>query len=343
MKAALFLGAGASVFALQPTTKILLEKLISKTKSDPLIQNMLKNDPYFSDIEQVYASVDESINFKKSYIYQIGRQLQNQTSHDPLLKFNTIIDRMITLKPIIREIILDSFKLEQEKIKEGNQLFEKLEKLLIKHGNTKFQIITTNYDLVIYECGISQSRDVVDGFVTKRNSHRAIWDDAWNNETGNPIYLNKLHGSVNWQMQNNKEGTMIRTSDTGRRSADLDIMIAPTLGKKDYGETPFSELIERFKNTLEENDMLIVIGFSFRDDKLNQIIRDKLKDKSLIVVSISPDSHNDITRLIDNPIILDDPRICLLYACLLDDGNTISRKPLDRVYSYESTFDPEYH
>ena len=338
MKTALFLGAGASVFALQPTTKDLLEKLISKTKSDPLIQNMLKNDPHFSDIEQVYASIDEATNFKQSHIYKMLRKIQHPLSPKQLIDYNAVLHILITLKPIIREIILDSFKLEQEKINEGNHLFERLEELIAENGSDKFQIITTNYDLIIYEYANSQGREVVDGFSTNHHSLRAIWDGVWNNATDNPIYLNKLHGSVNWQMQNDEGKTIIKISDIGHRYEDLDVMIAPTLGEKDYGKTPFSELTERFKKTLEDIDVLIVIGFSFRDDKLNKIIKDKLKDKRLVIISISPNSHDDITHLTDDPIILDDLRIIILYSSTLDDNITFHER-LDRIYSYESTFD----
>ena len=342
MRTALFLGAGASIFASQPTTDVLLKTLLSKTELDPTVRNLLSNNAAsFPDIEQVYASIDEAINFKKSYICKISRQLQRQIPHSPLTEYDVILDKLITLKPIIREIILDSFKLTQEKINEGNLLFARLEELIAGNGDDKFQIITTNYDLIIYEYADSQGREVVDGFsINHPHSLRATWDGAWNNTTDNPIYLNKLHGSVNWQMQNDEGKTIIRISDPGHRSEDLDVMIAPTLGEKNYKKTPFSELTERFKNTLEEIDVLIVIGSSFRDDELNKIIKDKLADKRLVIISISPDSHDHIKRLIEDPIILDVPNLRVLRHSL---SHGIVPPPFPKhyrhVYSYESKFE----
>ena len=341
MRTVLFLGAGASVFALQPTTNDLLKTLISKTKLDPTVQHLLGNNTVsFPDIEQVYASIDEAINFKKSHIYKISKQMQRQTPSSHFTKYDEILNNLIKLKPIIREIILDSFKLTQKQINEGKHLFQRLEELITENGGNNFQIVTTNYDLIIYEYADSQGREVIDGFSTKPRSLKGIWDGAWNNTTDNPIYLNKLHGSVNWQMQDDEGKTIIKMSTAGHRHEIHDVMIAPTLGEKDYKKTPFNELTERFKNTLEETDVLVVIGFSFRDDELNEIIKDKIVNKRLAIISISPDSHDHIKRLIEDPIILDVPNLRVLHRSL---SHGITPPPFPRhphhVYSYESKFE----
>lgn len=341
MRTVLFLGAGASVFALQPTTSDLLKTLISKTGLDPTVRHLLDNNIVpFPDIEQVYASIDEAINFKKSHIYELSEQMQRQASSNHLKEYNETLDKLIALKPIIREIILDSFKLTQEQINEGKHLVERLEELINRNGSDKFQIVTTNYDLIIYEYADSQGREVVDGFSTKPHSLKGIWDDTWNSTADNPIYLNKLHGSVNWQMQDDEGKTIIKMSTAGHRREIHDVMIAPTLGEKDYKKTPFNELTERFKNTLEETDVLIVIGFSFRDDELNEIIKDKIANKRLVIISISPDSHDHIKRLIEDPIILDVPNLRVLHHSL---SHGIVPPPFLRhphpVYSYESKFE----
>ena len=343
MRTVLFLGAGASVFALQPTTNDLLKTLISKTELDPTVRNLLNNNNVpFPDIEQVYASIEEAINFKKSHIYKISKQMQHQTSHSYFTEYYEILDKLITLKPVIREIILDSFKLTQEKINEGNDLFGRLEELIIGNGNDEFQIVTTNYDLIIYEYADSQDREVVDGFSTKPRSLKGIWDGTWNSTADNPIYLNKLHGSVNWQMQDDEGKTIIKMSTAGHRHEIHDVMIAPTLGEKDYKKTPFNELTERFKNTLEETDVLIVIGFSFRDDELNKIIKDKTANKRLVIISISPDSHDHIKRLIEDPIILDVSNLSDLDGSLSQDIDPLPfTKHHHHVYSYKSKFEPD--
>ena len=47
MRTALFLGAGASVFALQPTTEVLLKTLLSKTELDPTVRNLLSTNALY--------------------------------------------------------------------------------------------------------------------------------------------------------------------------------------------------------------------------------------------------------------------------------------------------------
>ena len=300
---------------------------------------MLKDDNQFSDIEEVYASIDETINFKEPHIYKIINKMQYPLYDKQFIMYDEVITKLNILKSNIREVILNSFKLKDEKINEGNQIFKKLEELLIQHGDNKFQIITTNYDLVIYRCSDSQNREIIDGFSKSQNSLQAVWSNKWNATTDNPIYLNKLHGSINWQMQDDEGKKIIQIGVAGHRPVDFDVMINPTLGKKDYKKTPFSELIERFKNTLDDIDMLIVIGFSFRDDELNKIIRDKLEDKRLVIISISPDSHDHIKRLTPHPIILDLSTLQILLDSLTTRNVHHSlRKYAHRIYSYKCEF-----
>ena len=88
------------------------------------------------------------------------------------------------------------------------------------------------------------------------------------------------------------------------------------------------------KNTYSSDLILLDVWTSLIPRKYS----DARKDKRLVIISISPNSHDDITRLIDDPIILDDLRTIILYISTLDDNITFHER-LDRIYSYESTFD----
>ncbi|MCE2509302.1 MAG: hypothetical protein J4G04_08470 [Nitrosopumilaceae archaeon] len=44
-----------------------------------------------------------------------------------------------------------------------------------------------------------------------------------------------------------------------------DILVAPTLEAKDYGDEPFPQLFKQCDAILSRTDVLVAIGYSFRD------------------------------------------------------------------------------
>ena len=66
-----------------------------------------------------------------------------------------------------------------------------------------------------------------------------------------------------------------------------DILVAPTPDKQDKAYTPFSILLGRFDEVLRDLDLLVVIGFSFRDKELSDKIKAKSNDDGMHVVCIS--------------------------------------------------------
>ena len=194
-------------------------------------------------------------------------------------------------------------------------------------GSENLQIITTNYDLIIEEyCGHT-TKEYINGFTRRTSPPKGIWNNDWNLKSQDAIHYIKLHGSINWHDEDNN-GKIVEIGAPGVRNSKQDIMIMPTLGEKDYGRMPFCQLLERFENVLKEVDLLVVIGFSYRDEKLNEIIKKELKEK-LILLSISPTSSNDIHRIDDNPDVIQ------LKNTSISISDTI---PKSRIYVYDTTF-----
>lgn len=165
------------------------------------------------------------------------------------------------------------------------------------------KIFTPNYDLAFENACEKIGVSYNNGF---RGVHMRKFDpDTFHNETyikqdsgdkGKRIatYLNiyKLHGSISWQyaesindLYNLKE---IQVSDTSKKSEFVfdSLMIYPIQTKKSYSlDLPYSELFRNFSKCLTETqNTLVVIGYSFLDEHINDIIRTGLYNPNLTIV-----------------------------------------------------------
>lgn len=165
------------------------------------------------------------------------------------------------------------------------------------------KIFTPNYDLAFENACEKIGVSYNNGF---RGVHMRKFDpDTFHNETyikqdsvekGKRIatYLNiyKLHGSISWQyaesindLYNLQE---IQISDSAKKSnfSFDSLMIYPIQTKKSYSlDLPYSELFRNFsKNLTETQNTLVIIGYSFLDEHINDIIRTGLYNPNLNVI-----------------------------------------------------------
>jgi hypothetical protein len=59
-----------------------------------------------------------------------------------------------------------------------------------------------------------------------------------------------------------------------------------------YVTPPFDEIIPRFRAKLSESELIVIIGYSFRDWAVNRILIESLKDKRVPVVVVDPAVHD---------------------------------------------------
>jgi hypothetical protein len=160
------------------------------------------------------------------------------------------------------------------------------------------RIFTTNYDPCIELAAKERRMPILDGFdlITPRTFDGRWFDYDFvrrSNKEGIADYLEsvfqlyKLHGSVDWSRT---EDGIIRKPDT-----DKPYLIYPRDEKFALSfEQPFLEMMSRFQMALREKDTaLILLGFGFNDNHLNQPIYHALatNDKfKLLVVDYSPES-----------------------------------------------------
>lgn len=165
------------------------------------------------------------------------------------------------------------------------------------------RIFTPNYDLAFENACEKIGVSYNNGF---RGVHMRKFDpDTFHNETyikqdsaekGKRIatYLNiyKLHGSISWQyaesindLYNLKE---IQISDTTKKDTfSFDsLMIYPIQTKKSYSlDLPYSEIFRNFSKCLTETqNTLVIVGYSFLDEHINDIIRTGLYNPNLTVI-----------------------------------------------------------
>ena len=287
MKSTLFLGAGASCFASHPTTKVLLEKVqkkIEETMKEDKQQFVKKflEEPELDDIEKVYDCVNKIIMLDKPYSSVIAHKMNY--CNDVQIDYPNMVEALNELKSIIRDVLLESFQPEHKKNHEIKKVYDIMWSIIQNHGSTAFQIITTNYDLVLDQY-CDANWELVDSFNHAINAQPRYWKNTWEPHTGKPaLYLVRLHGSISWQKNENE---ILHASMPGIRAYESDVMILPTLGPKDYNH-PFDKLKYRFIEILDDTDLLIVVGFSYRDPEINKIIKSRLSE-GMQIISISPE------------------------------------------------------
>ncbi|WP_339700900.1 SIR2 family protein [Algoriphagus aquimarinus] len=140
--------------------------------------------------------------------------------------------------------------------------------------DTPIEIFTTNYDLLLEEAFESLKVPYFDGFVGTIFPFfdlRAVEDSMIPNHW---TRLWKIHGSINWYLKKNKDvyrSTSLEESDS--------YIIHPSHLKYDQSrKMPYLALIDRLNKFLRQNSaVLILSGYSFSDDHLNDTILNALR------------------------------------------------------------------
>lgn len=241
--------------------------------------------------------------------------------------------------------------------KEGRYTYHKslLTSLLQRPLNLRrANIFTLNYDLAFeYACD-ELGIEYINGFVgfNERNFRPEVYnyDFFFPGDTTEGkvrriervIKYYKLHGSLNWvyknQNKNNPYGLyetpieLVRMKLANETNNLGDIMIYPTSSKKEYTlNFPYSELFRKFADRLQQPEaVLFVVGYSFYDEHVNDIIYQALANPSfsLIIVDFNgTKNEGEIKKLND----LKDPRIIICQGEELGDFKYFSKELLPTI------------
>lgn len=123
----------------------------------------------------------------------------------------------------------------------------------------------------------------------------------------NMVYLYKIHGSINWVEDNNDTNTFFKIKEIPYSAGNTNVHTAlvypaPTKQNKSLG-SPYVEMFREFqKKLLEQHTVLFVIGYSFSDEHINNIIYQALAINSTINVVVFGSVKGNITKIKDNRI-----------------------------------------
>jgi len=149
-------------------------------------------------------------------------------------------------------------------------------KPLLTLSHDSLSIYTLNYDTIIEQLCVEQSREVSVGI--QGDGRLALQEHINFPESG--VRLVKLHGSIDWwwvryrrafglpQVRRLVDGTL---SDEWRMTT-MDPALIFGQGNKLTVEGPFLELLDFFSRDLEKHDQLIIVGYSFRDPHINHYL-----------------------------------------------------------------------
>ena len=241
-------------------------------------------------------------------------------------------------------------------LNEGNYTYHKsfLTSILQRPLNLRrANIFTLNYDLAFeYACD-ELGIQYINGFVGF--NERSFRPEVYNYDFFYPgditegkvkriervIKYYKLHGSLNWlykkENKNNPYGLYEVPIDLVRVNMENesveknmgDIMIYPTSSKKEFTlNFPYSELFRKFADRLQQPEaVLFVVGYSFYDEHINDIIYQALANPSftLIILDFNGTNNGGEILKLNN---LKDPRIIISQGKYLGDFKIFAKELL---------------
>lgn len=156
-------------------------------------------------------------------------------------------------------------------------------------------IFSLNYDLCIEQAIADLGGvNVINGFS----------EAGWNMghfARHDALRLFKLHGSLDW-VEDQAYGICSTEFPRHTSAEDFEENMPPLLifgtDTKLTGKDPFLTLLYSFASKLNECEVLIVVGYSFGDDYLNEIIEQRLRtNTALHLIVVSPNAAEMVTTI----------------------------------------------
>lgn len=159
-------------------------------------------------------------------------------------------------------------------------------KTLSKFEPKTIDFFSLNYDPVIEMFCKSNKLGITCGFVPQ--GQEFIWGDDFTFQTANGsqlVRLYKMHGSITWKGFENRviEVPLLAPGvikDLSGQPAK-DMMIYPVTGKVFYSE-PYFTLINHFRQALLRTRCCLIIGFSYRDELIVDLLRFACRENNAI-------------------------------------------------------------
>ena len=299
-KVPLFLGAGASATFGMPTTKEFLESM-QKNLDDPCHKNIVRTftiDKHFKDVEYVLQALRDIVRFAKSdggrftssvlTSSDLARVCREFKGSDPYSVF-------ADLEKKIEDLVLRAYSWNFDHNEDLRSIYEPIFSIL-ETATDEITVFTTNYDDVVENyCKAAKHYSCVDGFVMDNDIPKWNEKNYYEVDVKYQVYLYKLHGSLTWK-EHKKYGIIKSPYESHRGAPNItrDIVIMPTRSPKEEEKRyPFNRLFQMFEEKLETAKGCIVVGYSFRDKRINEVLLNFI-EKMRIMVVISPTAVEDV-------------------------------------------------
>ena len=280
----LLLGAGASKpfgypitldFYAKARTSIVQFPLFQRFESFVSTRNLVNKVDIevvlweLEDLEITLKSFIVDGSFKEWLFFQDGL-LGNPNEH------RSGVQEVSRIRTTINKLVYETYW--GDSFEKSNSSYRKLFRLL----GEPLDIFTTNYDLclehVFWDDHVLRDK-MSDGFSFDQVD--VFWSPT--EYEHRPFRLFKLHGSLNWKTGNNGKILRLNRKDVYDPSAHT--MLYPGFKGKPDNE-PYKTMHEILSEKLQTCERCLVIGFSFRDEYLNNIFNSSLAKNKGCEVSI---------------------------------------------------------
>jgi len=301
------------------------EWLLSKLKIDVEDKNFEKNLEAFLSVLHSLSFYHSKINNKADEEAQKINQVINEADEEAR-KINQVIKEA---RSFILEKCLNEKNIKDKRDSELLEVYKTFYKKLLTRNSTlpRLNIFTTNYDLYSERAMDSLGIHYANGFTggISKYFNPTIFNYAlaekmdlsqskWN-VIDNFFYLYKIHGSVNW-VENDDEGKLFKIQEiqdpTFNTLKDKEtVMIHPTPLKYNASlGSPYSDLFREFqKKLMQNNNILVTIGYSFSDEHINNLIFQAFTIPSFRLIIIGEPNEKNIIGKLQK---LDDSRIWII-------------------------------
>ncbi len=313
-------GSGTSNGAI-PTMQELYKKLVFEEDEKELKK----------EFRCIKRQVGENLEKSLSVMYAARAYYEGIKSKEPkdqeVIDYNKgLYDKLIDKveKHIFTEINIRFGSEDAQKVLEYYKTF--YQKLALRSkDNSRIRVFTTNNDLFNETALDALNLHYINGFGggLRKFFNPALFNYTWSKRMDTSIdkyepaedmvYLYKIHGSVNWRETEQLENNYFEIEEVSPSlCSDKDAMLiypTPTKQDKSLG-SPYIDLFREFQHKLlEPHSVLFVIGYSFSDRHVNEIIYRALSTNSTLNVVIFGRKPEEKERKEKPIFFIDDNRI----------------------------------
>ncbi|MDD5268635.1 MAG: SIR2 family protein [Methylococcales bacterium] len=323
------LGAGASSNAI-PAMKEMMESIkknlnVNKPELKERFEKITGNN--IDNLEEILGILYSH----RAYLVGTGESDEITTKLIELIE-NEIFDKInISFEAVEAKISLDIYK----------KFYQKLS--LRNRDLSRVNVFTTNNDLLseksLDHLNINYNNGFGGGLDRVFNPARFSYTFSRKVDSGlekyepldNMVYLYKLHGSISWV--ESEDNSFFNIKEIPIKHGDprpkTNVLIYPTPLKQNKSlGAPYSDLIREFqKKLLLQHSVLFIIGYSFSDEHINNVIYQALSSNSSISIVV-------FGNYSDKPIFkVEDRRVYKVYGEISKDDDS-DQKVMIHYFQY---------